>query len=177
MKILFVYGRLRERDPLRAALAAAEEELRQAGLETEAFSPLKTESLLCSGCGACRGAGMCVADPRGGEFLKAAADCDAFLFVSPAALLGLDIDMKNLLERAASLALRRGFNPLAGKGAAALLLGRGGRKSAGQMAALLQKLGLRLPESGEVPVMRRDAPETAQTLLSLARELTEKERP
>jgi hypothetical protein len=80
--------------------------------------------------------------------------------------------MKNLLERAASLALRREVNPMAGKRAAALLLCRsGGRRSADQMASLLQKLGLRPPEGGEVAVTRSD--ESAQALCALARLLTE----
>ncbi len=172
MRILFVYGRLRGRGP-NEALAAAAEELRQAGVEVEVFSPLKTESLLCSGCGACRGAGLCVADPRGHEFLKAAGSCDGFLFAASGGLLGLDIDMKNLLERAASLTKRRDSDPLAGKRAAALMFcRRGGRKSAAQLAELLQKLALRLPESGEVPVFRGDEPTTAETLLALVRELT-----
>ncbi len=174
MKLMLVFGRLRERDPLRFAVEDLKAELRRDGVETEVFSPLKTEDLLCSGCGACRGAGLCVADPRGKEFLKAAGGCDAFLFVSPGALLGLDIDMKNLLERAASLVQSREVNPMAGKRAAALLLCRsGGRKSADQMTALLQKLGLLLPEGVELPVLRRDAPDTAQTLRDLARLLTE----
>ena len=142
-------------------------------METEAFSPLKTENLLCSGCGACRGAGLCVADPRGKELLKAAAGCDALLFVTSGSLFGLDIDMKNLLERAASLALRREVNPMAGKRAAVLLLCRsGGRRSADQIAALLQKLGL-MPESGGLPVLAPGSPDTAQTLRDLARLLTE----
>ena len=171
MRLLLVYGRLRERGGLRAAVEALTEELRKNGVETEAFSPLKTEDLLCSGCGACRGAGLCVADPRGKEFLKAAGGCDALLFISSGSLFGLDIDMKNLLERAVSLALRRGDRPLAGKKAAALLLCRsGGRKSADQIAALLQKLGL-MPESGEVTVTGSD--ESAQALCALARLLTE----
>ena len=171
MKLLLVHGRLRERGGLRAAVEALTEELRKNGVETEAFSPLKTEDLLCSGCGACQGAGMCVADPRAKELLKAAAGCDALLFVTSGSLFGLDIDMKNLLERAASLALRREVNPMAGKRAAALLLCRsGGRKSAGQMASLLQKLGL-MPESGEVTVTGSD--ESVQALCALARLLTE----
>lgn len=170
MKLLLVYGRLRDG----SAVEDLEAELRRDGVETEAFSPLKTEDLLCSGCGACRGAGLCVADPRGKEFLKAAGGCDAFLFIASGGLFGLDIDMKNLLERAASLALRREDHPLAGKKAAALLLCRsGGRKSAAQMAELLQKLGLLLPVGVELPVLRRDAPGTAQTLRDLARLLTE----
>ncbi|MGX8692330.1 MAG: flavodoxin family protein [Clostridia bacterium] len=168
MKILFVFGRLKER----GALEKLAEELRRDGVETEIFSPLKTESLLCSGCGACKGAGMCVADPRGHEFLKAAGTCDGFLFVSSGGLLGLDIDMKNLLERAAALTKRRDGDPLAGKRAAALLLcRRGGRKSAAQMAELLRKLDLRLPESGELPVFRGDEPEAAEAQRTLAREL------
>ena len=173
MKLLLVYGRLRERGGLRAAVEALTEELRKDGVETEAFSPLKTENLLCSGCGACRGAGLCVADPRGKELLKAAAGCDALLFISSGSLFGLDIDMKNLLERAASLALRREVNPMAGKRAAVLLLCRsGGRRSADQIAALLQKLGLML-ESGGLPVLAPGSPDTAQTLRDLARLLTE----
>lgn len=173
MRLLLVYGRLRERDPLRIAVEDLKAELRRCGMDTEPFSPLKTEDLLCSGCGACKGAGLCVADPRGKELLKAAAGCDALLFVTSGSLFGLDIDMKNLLERAASLAQRRDGRPLAGKRAAALLLCRsGGRKSAGQMAALLQKLGL-MPESGGLPVLAPGSPDTAQTLRGLARLLTE----
>ena len=173
MRLLLVYGRLRERGGLRAAVEALTEELRKNGVETEAFSPLKTEDLLCSGCGACQGAGMCVADPRAKELLKAAAGCDALLFVTSGSLFGLDIDRKNLLERAASLALRREVNPMAGKRAAALLLCRsGGRKSADQIAALLQKLGL-MPESGGLPVLAPGSPDTAQALCALARLLTE----
>ena len=53
MRLLLVYGRLRERGGLRAAVEALTEELRKNGVETEPFSPLKTENLLCSGCGAC----------------------------------------------------------------------------------------------------------------------------
>lgn len=168
MKLMLVYGRLRD-----GAVDALTEQLRRSGVETEIFSPLKTENLLCSGCGACRGAGMCVADPRAKDFLKAAGGCDAFLFISPGALLGLDIDMKNLLERAASLVQSREVNPMAGKRAAALLLCRiGGRKTADQMAALLRKLGLSLPESGGLPKLAPDSPEKAQALCTLAKLLT-----
>ena len=173
MKLLLVHGRLRERDPLRIAVEDLKAELRRCGMDTEPFSPLKTEDLLCSGCGACKGAGLCVADPRAKEFLRAADGCDALLFISSGSLFGLDIDMKNLLERAASLALRREVNPMAGKRAAALLLCRsGGRRSADQIAALLQKLGL-MPESGGLPVLAPGSPDTAQALCALARLLTE----
>ena len=174
MKLLLVHGRLRERDPLRIAVEDLKAELRRCGMDTEPFSPLKTEDLLCSGCGACKGAGLCVADPRAKEFLRAADGCDALLFISSGSLFGLDIDMKNLLERAASLVLRRGDRPLAGKKAAALLLCRsGGRKSADQIAALLQKLGLRPPEGGGLSVLAPGSPDTAQALCALARLLTE----
>ena len=170
MKLLLVYGRLRDG----GAIDAVTESLRQSGVETEIFSPLKTEDLLCSGCGACRGAGMCVADPRGKEFLKAAADCDALLLIAGGGLFGLDVDMKNLLERTASLAQRRDGDPPAGKRAAALLFCRGsGRKTADQMAALLRKLGWRLPESGGLPVLAPDSPEKEHALCALAKRLTE----
>lgn len=170
MKLLLVYGRLRDG----GVIDVLTESLRQSGVETEIFSPLKTENLLCSGCGACRGAGMCVADPRGGEFLRAAAGCDAFLFIASGGLFGPELDMKNLLERAAPLAQRWEADPLAGKRAAALLLCRGGgRKTADQMAALLRKLGLSLPESGGLHVLAPDSPEKAQALCTLAKRLTE----
>lgn len=157
MKILLIQGSLRDRDGLHIALEGAAEKLRQAGLEAEIFRPIKTEGLVCSGCGACKGAGMCVYDPRGQDFVKAAAGCDAFLFMSTGGLFGLNVDMKNFLARVAALTLRREVNPLAGKRAAALVLcRRGGGKAAGQMAALLQTLGLCLPESGGVPVVRDD---------------------
>ena len=145
MKLLLVVGRLRERDPLRGSVAALAEDLRQSGVETEVFSPLKTEDLLCSGCGACKGAGMCVADPRGKEFLKAAAGCDGFLIAAPVGLLGLGIDLRNLLMRAAELTARSKNDPFAGK-PAALIVGRLSRKAAKELRELTQALGLDLCE-------------------------------
>ena len=171
MKILLIQGSLRDRDGLFAALEGAAEELRQTGLEAEIFRPIKTEGLICSGCGACKGAGMCIYDPRGQDFVKAAAACDGFLFAAPGGLFGLDVDMKNFLERVAALSSRRDPDPLAGKNAAAVVLCRRGGRAAGQMAALLRQLGLRLPEGREVPAVRGD--ESVQTLRALARLLAE----
>lgn len=139
MKLLLVSGRLR--GALAVAAENAVEELRRAGVETEIFSPLKTESLLCSGCGACRGAGMCKADPRGGEFLRAAAGCDGFLIAAQAGLLGLGIDLRNLLRRASELAARSKNDPFAGK-PAALIGGRLSRRAAKELRELTEALGL-----------------------------------
>lgn len=141
MKLLLVYGRLR--GGLAIAAENAAEELRRSGVETEVFSPLKTESLLCSGCGACHGAGMCRADPRGGEFLRAAAGCDGFLIAAPAGLLGLNVDLRNLLMRAAELTARSKNDPFAGK-PAALIGGRLSGRAAKELRELTEALGLRL---------------------------------
>lgn len=143
MKLLLVCGRLR--GALAAEAENAAEELRRSGVETEVFSPLKTESLLCSGCGACRGAGMCRADPRGGEFLRAAAGCDGFLIAAQTGLLGLGVDLRNLLMRAAELTARSKTDPFAGK-PAALIGGRLSGRAAKELRELTEALGLRLCE-------------------------------
>lgn len=169
MKILLICGRLSDR----AALEGAAEALRREGLEAEVFSPIKTENLVCSGCGACKGAGMCVYDPRGQDFVRAAVGCDAFLFAAPAGLFGLDVDMKNFLERVAALTLRREVNPLAGKPAAAVILCRRGGRAADQMTALLRQLGLRLPAGEKPPVLRSEDPDLPQALCAVAAGLTD----
>ena len=141
MKLLLVYGRLR--GALAAEAEKAAEELRRSGVETEIFSPLKTESLPCSGCGACGGSGMCVADPRGHEFLRAAAGCDGFLIAAPAGLFGLGVDLRNLLRRAAELAARSKTDPFVGK-PVALIGGRLSERTAKELRELTRALGLRL---------------------------------
>ncbi len=142
MKLLLVNGSLRRFDACAEAVAREEARLREQGADTEVFWPVKTENLACSGCGACRGAGMCVADPRAAEFLKAAADCEALLFFVPVGLLGPAVDVKNFIERAAALNRARGGKPLAGKRAAAFPVGRSGERAEKQVAALLAGLGL-----------------------------------
>lgn len=139
MRLLLVDGCRREDGPGREA----EAQLRALGAETERFRPLYTEDLPCAGCGACHGSGLCVADPRAGDFLRAAAGCDGLLLVCPAGLLGIDVHAKNLLERAALLAARREKSPFAGKPAAALLAGkRTGARASAQAEGLLRALGL-----------------------------------
>lgn len=166
MKVLLINGSLSKREGLRAALDEAAKELTKAGLETELFWPIKTENLACSGCGACKGAGMCVYDRRGHEFVKAAADCDAFLFAAPAGLLGMDINMKNFLERILSLTQRR--ETLKGKYAAAMIVCRmGGRKAAAQTDELLRRIGLLFPEGAEPPVVKPDDPRREEILHGL----------
>lgn len=165
MKVLLINGSLSERGALSALLEEAAEELKKAGLETELFWPIKTKSLMCSGCGACKGAGMCVADPRGREFVAAAAGCDGFLFAAPSGLLGIDVDMKNFLERIVSLTQRLETHALKGKSAAALVLCRaGGKKAAAQTDELLRRIGLRLPEGTETPVLRPKDPQREESL-------------
>lgn len=152
MKILLVNGSLRRGDACGEAVQKAAERLKAAGAETEVFWPVRTEDLPCSGCGACRGAGMCVADPRAGEFLKAAAACDVLLVFAPIGLLGLGVPLKNLLERAALLSARKGGLLLEGRRAAALQTGRQSARAAQQLAALLEQLGLfPLREDGGEP--------------------------
>ncbi len=142
MKILLVNGSLRRADACAEAVSREEARLREEGAETAVFWPVKTLNLACSGCGACRGAGMCVADPRAGEFLKAAADCEALLFFVPVGLFGPGIDVKNLIERAALINRKRGGQPLAGKRAAMIPVGRQGERTEKQLRALLAELGL-----------------------------------
>ena len=78
----------------------------------------------------------------GRSYLRAAADCGALLLFCPAGLLGPDIHVKNLLERAAILAPRRQPQPFAGKRAAALVLGKhASPRMFAQAAALLRDLG------------------------------------
>lgn len=148
MRVLLINGSLRAGDACADALRRAEERLCAAGLETVRFWPVRTAQLPCSGCGACRGAGMCVADPRAGAFLKDAAACDALLFFAPAGLLGVGVDMKNFLERVAALNRRADGRPLAGRCAAALPVGRRSGRAEKQLTALLEGLGLPAPEAG-----------------------------
>lgn len=145
MKLLLINGSPRANDACGEAVRRAAERMSAAGAETGIFWPVKTENLACSGCGACRGAGMCVADPRAGEFLKTAAEYDTLLFFAPAGLLGLGIDGKNFLERIAGLNRRQEGRPLADKSAAGILIGRKSSRNAGQLAELLSKLGLPQP--------------------------------
>ena len=142
MKILLINGSLRAKDACGEAVQRAAERLRGAGAETEVFWPVRTADLPCSGCGVCRGAGMCVADPRAGEFLRAAASCELLAFFAPVGLLGVGVPLKNLMERAALLSSRRGGQLLEGKRAAALPIGRRSASSARQLARLLSGLGL-----------------------------------
>lgn len=175
MKLLLTNGSLRKGDGLPAAASLAAEKLDREGLETQLFQPVKTEDLPCSGCGACKGAGMCVADPRAGEFLRAAQDCGAFLFLAPAGLLGPDIGIKNFLERIAQLAARRKDSPLAGKPAAALLVVRRGEGSgaAKQLRELLRAAGFRLRGADAVRVCRAGDPGIPEALAALAAALGE----
>lgn len=167
MKVLLIDGSARGL----AALEAAAEALRESGAETERFFPVRTRELMCSGCGACKGAGMCIYDPRGQDFVRAAADCDALLLAAPCGLFGLDVDVKNLLERAASLTQRRADSPFAGKAAAALLIGRRSVRAEAQLRALLASLGLPLPE-GVLPAVRGEGPEAEAAVCALARRLS-----
>ena len=146
MKVLLINGSLRANDACGEAVRRAEAQLAGAGAETGVFWPVKTENLPCSGCGACRGAGMCVADPRAGEFLRAAAQSDGFMIAAPVGLLGLGMDLRNLLKRAAELAARSRNNPFAGKPAAPLIIGRLNRRAARELRELTQALGLELCE-------------------------------
>lgn len=141
MKVLLINGSAKSE-----TLRCIGESLRAEGFETELFWPVKTEDLLCSGCGACHGAGMCVADPRAGEFLRAAAQSDGFMIAAPVGLLGLGMDLRNLLKRAAELAARSRNNPFAGKPAAPLIIGRLNRRAARELRELTQALGLELCE-------------------------------
>ncbi len=122
--------------------AAVEKRLREQGAETAVFWPIRTENLPCSGCGACRGAGMCVADPRPGAFLKEAAAFDTLVFLIPVGLFGPSVDMKNFIGRAAALNRAREGKWLAGKVAAAVPLGRRSAKNDARVRALLAELGL-----------------------------------
>ena len=174
MKLLIVYDNSNDRDGLSSAAEKTAEVLRMRGPEVEIFTPLKTKDQICSGCGACKGAGMCVFDPRGKEFMKAAEQSDAFLFAAHGGILGLNVEVKNILEQAASLAKRRGKDPLCGKPAAALLIcRRGGRSAAKQMSSLLDKCGFNLPSGKDPEVIREDPPETSETLHKLAQLLAD----
>ena len=88
---------------------------------------------------------MCKADPRGGEFLRAAAGCDGFLIAAPVGLFGLGVDLRNLLMRAAELTARSKNDPFAGK-PAALIVNRLSRKAAKELRELIEALGLDLCE-------------------------------
>lgn len=156
MRILIVGG---PEESCGGALRPAEERLRAAGAETERFWPLRTEGLLCSGCGACRGAGLCVADPRGGDFLRAAAGCDGFVLAAPVGLFGLGVDFRNLLRRASELAAYGGKNPFAGKPAAPLTVGRQSRRAAAELRELAEALGLELCELTELLPARMEEEE------------------
>lgn len=172
MKLLLVNGSLKEKDAASAALLAAGEELKRAGAETGLFWPIQSDNLYCSGCGACKGSGMCVYDPRGLDFVKAAAESEGLLFVLPAGLFGLDVPVRNFFERVKALTRKPSASPLYGKPAAAVILcRRGGRtKAAKQAADYLSELGLRLPAEGEVPALSAGDASAAQTLLRLAKD-------
>lgn len=145
MRVLLINGSLRQGDACAAAVRRAAERLEAAGADAAIFWPVKTENLACSGCGACRGKGMCVADPRAAEFLKAAAEYDALLFVVPVGLFGPGVDVKNFLERVAELNRRQQGRPLAGKCAAALTAGRRSERNAARVRDLLSAFGLSAP--------------------------------
>ena len=89
---------------------------------------------------------MCVADPRAGELLRAAGDCEALLFVVPVGLFGPGVDVRNLMERVALLNEKQDGRPLSGKCAAALPVGRRSARGDAQLDALLKKLGLPRPD-------------------------------
>ena len=146
MKVLLINGSPRKEDACAEAARRAAARLEAAGIETGLFWPVKTENLLCSGCGACQGRGMCVADPRAGELLRAAGDCEALLFVVPVGLFGPGVDVRNLMERVALLNEKQDGRPLSGKCAAALPVGRRSARGDAQLDALLKKLGLPRPD-------------------------------
>ncbi len=153
MKLLLVNGEAAENGPGRKSLDAIAKSFEEEGCQTELFWPVRTKNMLCSGCGACRGAGMCVADPRGGEFLRAAAGCDGFVLAAPVGLLGLGIDFRNLLRRASELTARSSKNPFAGKPAAPLIIGRLSRRAAKELRELAGALGLNLCELTYFPAL------------------------
>lgn len=142
MRILLVNGSARRDDACGEAARRTAERLEAGGAETAIFWPVKTKGLACSNCGACKGAGMCVADPRAGEFLKEAAAYDALLFFVPVGLLGPGVDARNFLLRVAELNHRRGGKPLQGKRAAAVPTGRRSARSEAQIRSLVAALGL-----------------------------------
>ena len=170
MKLLLVNGSRREKGEEGALLDAAMGEISSAEAQIERFWPIQSEHLICSGCGACKGSGMCVYDPRGLDFVKAAAASEGILFVLPAGRLGLDVPVRNFLERVKALTPKPDASPLVGKPAAAVILCRRGtgKKAAKQAADLLGELGLRLPGEGEVPVFSGD-PADVQALLRLVK--------
>ena len=143
MKILLVNGSLKAHDACAEAVNDASERLKDAGAECDIFWPVLTKDLPCGGCGACKGSGMCVADPKGGEFLKAAASSDILLFFAPANLFGVGIPLKNLMERAAFLISKKNEDPLKGKSAAAIPVGRSSAKILKQLDTLLEGLNLK----------------------------------
>lgn len=171
MKLLLVNGSLKEKDAASAVLDAAAEKLISFKAEIERFWPIQSENLICSGCGACKGSGMCVYDPRGLDFVKAAAASDGLLFVLPAGLFGLDVPVRNFLERVKALTRKQSRSPVFGKPAVAVILCRlgGGKKAAQQAEDFLSGLGLCLPAAGEVPVLSGDDEAAAQTLFRLAK--------
>lgn len=142
MKVLLVNGSLKQDGACAEALAEAEKRLRGQGAETAVFWPVRTENLACSGCGACKGAGMCVADPRPGAFLREAAEFDTLVFFIPVGLFGPSVDMIHFIRRVAQINSTREGKRLAGKTAAAIAVGRRSAKNDARVRALLAELGL-----------------------------------
>lgn len=148
MKILLVNGSLKARDACSQAVNDAAGRLKSSGADTEIFWPILTKDIPCGGCGACKGSGMCVADPKGGEFIKAASSADILLFFAPAGLFGISIPLKNLMDRAAFLCSKKQDFPLKGKSAAAIPVGRSSAKIIKQLDDLLNVLDLRKIDPG-----------------------------
>ncbi len=142
MKVLLVNGSLKANDACGKSVKEAAVRLESAGADTEIFWPVLTKAIPCGGCGACRGSGMCVSDPKGGEFVKAASFADILLLFAPAGLFGVGIPLKNLIERAAFLCAKKQDFPLKGKSAAAIPVGRSSAKISKQLDALLNVLEL-----------------------------------
>lgn len=168
MKLLLVDGSARENTPVGAVLDELSAALSARGIETERFWPISDPRALCSGCGACRGAGVCVNDLRPADFVKAAVDCDGFVFAAPTNLTGtrLRTDMKNFLAAAFSRAARREENPLNGKCAAVLLTARGrGAAVFTRFRTVLDGAGLRpAGEALRLPATQEQIERLAQAL-------------
>ena len=168
MKLLLVDGSARENTPVGAVLDELSAALSARGIETERFWPISDPRALCSGCGACRGAGVCVNDLRPADFVKAAVDCDGFVFAVPANLLGtrLRTDTKHFLTAAFSRAARRKENPLTGKCTAMLIAARGsGGAVQAQLRAELEAAGLRpVGEALKLPAAQEQIERLAQAL-------------
>ena len=163
MKRLLVNGEIAENGRGREATDAAAEACEAAGCGAELFWPVKTKDMICSGCGSCGGAGLCIYDPRGMAFIKAANGSDALLFAVPVGFFGASMDVRNLLRRAAAIAERCKTPPLAGKRAAVLLFGR--KSGVGQAERQLRMMfkGCGLQPAGAAPFAWLEAGEARES--------------